>query len=324
MLGRISLVILLLTIINGSGSLILERIDDSIVLTENPLQVARELIYESRMEEAMYLVSFSQRYLSKDSEYSDIALENDATQALISPMFLFERFATGALTGEVSDTTSLLGSLTLDLLVIGDIRDLLVQGYKELDSGQGDEVIMGLSTVGLLLTLAPELSWAPSLFKTFWRGRRVSEPFQKQITKELSKARRTGDYGALKRMMSEFTEVVEGLGAGPAMSIFKQVETSEDLALLATKAKIAPMESYTLSSINGIKALGDISTTGAKQGKLIKRVKIVTRQQKIFSKLLGLVPLYLLLGIFVFCMAIFVLVISRSRKQLAGESTAET
>ena len=324
MLGRISLLILLLTIINGSGSLILERIDDSIVLTENPLQVARELIYESRMEEAMYLVSFSQRYLSKDSEYSDIALENEATQALISPMFLFERFATGALTGEVSDTTSLLGSLTLDLLVIGDIRDLLVQGYKELDSGQGDEVIMGLSTVGLLLTLAPELSWAPSLFKTFWRGRRVSEPFQKQITKELSKARRTGDYGALKRMMSEFTEVVEGLGAGPAMSIFKQVETSEDLALLATKAKIAPMESYTLSSINGIKALGDISTTGAKQGKLIKRVKIVTRQQKIFSKLLGLVPLYLLLGIFVFCMAIFVLVISRSRKQLAGESTAET
>ncbi len=314
MLARITLLTLLLTIISGSGSLILERIDDSIVLSENPLQVARELIYEGRMEEAMYLVSFSQHYLSADSEYSDIELENKATQALASPMFLIERFATGALTGEASDTTGLLGSLTLDMLVLGDIRDLLVQGYKEFDSGQGDEVIMGLSTVGLLLTLAPELSWAPSLFKTFWRGKRVSEPFQKQITQGLSEARRTGDYSALKRMMSQFTEVVDGLGTGPAMSVFKRVKSSEDLVLLAKKAKIAPMETYTLTSINGIKALEDISTTSTKQGKLIKRVKLAVRQQKLFAKIIGLIPLFWLLGIFVFCMALFVYVLFAGRK----------
>ena len=319
MLARITLLILLLTIIKGSGSLILERIDDSIVLSENPLQVARELIYEGRMEEVIYLASFSRQYLSADPEYSDVALENEATQALNSPMFLIERFATGALTGEASDTAGLLGTLTLDMLVIGDIRDLLVQGYKEFDSGQGDEVIMGLSTVGLLLTLAPELSWAPSLFKTFWRGNRVSEPFQKQITKGLSKARRTGDYSALKRTMSQFTEVVDGLGTGPAMSVFKQVKSSEDLVLLAKKSKIAPMETYTLTSINGIKALEDISATGAKQGKLLKRVKVATRQQKIFTKALGLIPLYLLFGIFVFFMAVFVAVIFRARKSSACE-----
>ena len=314
MLARITLLTLLLAIISGSGSLILERMDNSIVLSENPLQVARELIYEGRMEEAMYLVSFSQHYLSADSEHSDIELENEATQALASPMFLIERFATGALTGEASDTTGLLGSLTLDMLVLGDIRDLLVQGYKEFDSGQGDEVIMGLSTVGLLLTLAPELSWAPSMFKTFWRGKRVSEPFQKQITQGLSKARRTGDYSAMKRMMSQFTDVVDGLGTGPAMSVFKRVKSSEDLVLLAKKAKIAPMETYTLTSINGIKALEDISATSAKQGKLIKRVKLAVRQQKLFAKIIGLIPLFWLLGIIVFCMALFVYVLFAGRK----------
>jgi hypothetical protein len=266
------------------------------------------------MEEVVYLVSFSQHYLSADPEYSDIELENEATQALDSPMFLIERFATGAVTGEASDTAGLLGSLTLDMLVIGDIRDLLVQGYKEFDSGQGDEVIMGLSTVGLLLTLAPELSWAPSLFKTFWRGNRVSGPFQKQITKGLSKARRTGDYSALKRTMSQFTEVVDGLGTGPAMSVFKRVKSSEDLALLAKKSKIAPVETYTLTSINGIKALEDISTTSAKQGKLIKRVKLATRQQKLFGKIIGLIPLFWLFGVFVFCLALFIYVLFAGRK----------
>jgi len=314
MLARITLLILLLTMLSSSGSLILERIDDSIVLSENPLQLARELMYEGRMEEVIYLASFSREYLSADPEYSGAALENEASQTLDSPMFLIERFAAGALTGEARDTAGLLGSLTLDMLVIGDIRDLMVQGYKEFDSGQGDEVIMGLSTVGLLLTLAPELSWAPSLFKTFWRGNRVSEPFQKQITKGLTKARKTGDYSALKNMMSQFTDVIDGLGTGPAMSVFKRVESSEDLALLAKKSKIAPIETYTLTSINGIKALEDISTTSTKQGKLIKKVKLATRQQKIFGKIIGLIPLFWLFGIFVFCMALFVYVLFARRK----------
>jgi hypothetical protein len=315
MYARLSLLILLLTVISGTSSLILERIDSSILLAENPLKLATELLRDEKMDEVLYLTKFAKQYLPADHEYSSSALAAEASASLDSPLFLIEHFAYGALTGEANDTAGLIGTLTLDLFVIGDIRDLLVQSYKEFDSGQGDEVIMGLSAAGLLLTLAPELSWAPSLFKTFWRGNRVSGPFQKQISEALSKARRTGDYSALKRMMSEFTEVVDHLGTGPAMSVFKQVKSTDDLALLAKKAKLAPMETYTLSSINGIKALEDISTTSAKQGNLVKRVKFATRQQKIMNKLFGLIPLSLLFAVCIFFIAIFMFVLLRFRSR---------
>lgn len=314
MFARLSLLILILTIISGTSSVIVERLDNSILLSENPLQLATDLLYQEKLEDVVYLAQFAQQYLPADHEYSDSTLEDVATETLNSPLYLMEHFVTGALTGEASDTAGLVGTLTLDLLVIGDIRDLLVQGYKEFDSGQGDEVIIGLSTAGILLTLVPELSWAPSLFKTFWRGRRVSAAFQKQIANAISKARRTGDYSVLKRMMSDFTEVVEELGTGPAMSVFKRVKSSEDLALLAKKAKIAPMETFTLTRINGIKALQNISTSSAKQGKLIKRVKLATRQQKIVTKMFGLIPLYVLFGVCMLFTAIFVFVLFRARK----------
>ena len=306
MFVRLPLLILILTMISGTGSLIIDRLDDSILLSENPLKLATDLFYEGKMEEVVYLAQFAQQYLPADQEYSEDYLKEMAADSLNSPFILIDNFLAGAVTGEAKDTAGFIGALTLDLFVIGDIRDLLIQGYKELDSGQGDEVIMGLSTAGIVLTLAPELSWAPSVFKTFWRGSRVSQPFQKHIAQLLSKARKTGNYSALKRLMSDFTDVVENIGTGPTMSVFKQVKSSEDLALLARKAQIAPMESYTLTSINGIKALQNISTSGIKNTKLIKKVKLAARQQKIMTRLFGMIPLYQLIAICLLLTALFI------------------
>ena len=305
MLLRIPLLVILMTIIYGTGSLLLERFDTPILLSDNPLQLAAQLIPENRMEEVLYLTKFSQEYLSIDTEYSYTALENEANESLESPWYMLQQFTTGALTGEASDTPGLVGTLTLDLLVIGDIRDLLVQGYKEFDSGQGDEVIMGLSAVGLILTLAPELSLLPSMFKAFWRGKRFSEPFQKQIRNTVTQARKTGNIKELRTMMVNFSDVLDGLGTGAAMTVIKRVDSLEDLALLARKAKIAPSETYTLVSVNGIKSLNNISVVGAKEGKLLKRVKLASRQQKMFGKSLAIIPAGWLVIVLFFSLLVF-------------------
>jgi len=312
---KIPVLILLLTVIGGSGSLLLEKLDPPLWLPENPLQRANELLIEGRMEEVLHLVRFSQQYLPADPEFSTLEIESKVSQALDSPWYLLERFVAGALTGEARDAPGLIGTMTLDMLVIGDIRDLLLQGYKEYNSGQGDEVIMALSATGLLLTFAPELSWAPSVFKTFWRGRRFSETFQRQIKDAAIQAQKTGDTRRLQRIMTRITDVIENLGTGPAMTVIQRVETADDLALLARKAKIAPAETYTLASVDGIRALENISTTSAKQGKLIKRVKLSARQQKIFGKALGLLPLSWLVGVFSLSMLLVFYVITRGMKQ---------
>jgi len=302
-----------------SGSSIVEKIEPAYLLPEYPLQVAVEMIQQNRLEEARLLAQFSRQYLPVDPQYSSTAIDMDVENKLSSTSYLVERFIEGAITGEPVDTPGLLGTVALDMMVIGDVRDLLVQGYKEFDTGQGDEVIMGLSAAGLFLTLAPELSWGPSMFKTFWRGRRFSEPFQRQIKAALKQARKTDDYSSLQRLMGDFTDVFDSLGSGPAMAVFKRVNSTEDLALLAKKAKTAPMETYTLTTFDSIKALENISTTTTKQGKLVKRVKLATRQQKIFGKTLGLIPLTWWLGIFSLSFLSLFYLLSSGRKMSVRE-----
>ena len=317
MLVKIPILILISTLIGGSGSLMLEKFYPPLWLPENPLHRANSLLTEGRMEEVLQLVRFSQQYLPADPEFSTMEMEGRASQVLDSSWYLLERFVAGALTGEARDAPGLVGTMTLDMLVIGDVRDLLIQGYKEFDSGQGDEVVMALSATGLMLTLAPEFSWAPSVFKTFWRGKRFSEPFQRQIKDAAVQARKTGDTRRLQKMMTHFTDVIDNLGTGPAMAVIQRVETADDLALLARKAKVAPAETYTLASIDGIKALKNISTRSPKQGKLVKRVKIASRQQKLFGKALGLIPLAWLLSVHVLFLLMLFYVINRGRKRSA-------
>ncbi len=315
MLLRIPLLFILSSTLFWSGSCIVEKIDPAYLLYENPLQLAVEMIHQNRLEEARLLAQFSRQYLPVDPQYSSTAIGMDVENKLNSTSYLIERFIQGAVSGEPIDTPGLLGVVTLDMMVIGDVRDLLVQGYKEFDTGQGDEVIMGLSTAGLLLTLTPELSWGPSMFKTLWKGRRFSEPFQRQIKTALIHAQKTNDYRSLKRIMSDFSDVFDSLGTGPAMAVFKRVNSIEELTLLAKKAKKAPVETYTLTKIDGIKGLENVSTTATKRGKLVKRVKLAARQQKIFGKALDLVPITWWYIVFALSLLFLLYVPSRSRKR---------
>lgn len=114
--------------------------------------------------------------------------------------------------------------------------------------------------------------------------------------------------------MSHFREIVDSLGTGPAMTVIKRVDSAEDLALLASRVKIAPVEAYTLTSINSAKSLENITTTGAKKGKLIKRVKLATRQQKLFGKAVGLIPVSWLAGVFGLSLLLAFYVITKGRK----------
>jgi hypothetical protein len=315
MLLQLPLLFILSSTLFWSGSWIVEKFDPVYLLYENPLRLAVEMIHQNRLEEARLLAQFSRHYLPVDHQYSSTAIGIDVENKLNSTGYLIERFIQGAVSGEPVDTPGLLGVVALDMMVIGDVRDLLMQGYKEFDTGQGDEVIMGLSAAGLLLTLTPELSWGPSMFKTLWKGRRFSEPFQRQIKAALIHARKTNDYRRLKRMMSDFTDVFDSLGTGPAMAIFKQVNSIEELSLLAKKAKKAPAETYTLTKIDGIKGLENVTTSTTKGGKLAKRVKLAARQQKIFGKALDLVPITLWLIVFTVSLLFLFYLLTRSRKQ---------
>lgn len=62
------------------------------------------------------------------------------------------RFARGFVTGEPQDLTELAGTLTGDLFVFGDIRDVLREAGRAVRGEQVDELILGLACIGLAVT----------------------------------------------------------------------------------------------------------------------------------------------------------------------------
>jgi hypothetical protein len=76
----------------------------------------------------------------------------DAVAEENSSSHFAKRFATGLITGNADDVASLSGTVTGDLFVFGDIRDVVREG-KHLAMGEDtDRLVLGLATVGLAVT----------------------------------------------------------------------------------------------------------------------------------------------------------------------------
>jgi hypothetical protein len=77
----------------------------------------------------------------------DVAVEESQTSRHIA-----YQFASGLVTGEVSDAASLTGTVAGDLFVLGDIRDVVREGKHLVTGEEVDRFVLGLACVGLAVT----------------------------------------------------------------------------------------------------------------------------------------------------------------------------
>jgi len=189
-----------------------------------------------------------------------------------SSSHLAKRFATGLVTGNADDFASLSGTVAGDLFVFGDIRDVVREG-KHLATGEDtDRLVLGLATVGLLVTAATYISVggvAPvraglTLVKdarkvgrlgeglTEWAGRSAREvvdaPMLQQAVASGSVMRpgstmtaikaafRAEKAGALVRLAKDVGRVSEKAGARGALETLRIAEGPKDVARAARLA----------------------------------------------------------------------------------------
>lgn len=115
-----------------------------------------------------------------------------------------QRFAQGLFTGEPDDMVGLAGTALGDLFVFGDIRDALREGVRLANGEQADELILGLSCVGLAVTAATYATMGAgtparvglSLTKAARKTGRLSARLGSAITRAV---REVVDWSALRR-----------------------------------------------------------------------------------------------------------------------------
>lgn len=298
---RILVLVCVLAVAFFSAVELSNRYDEqSWILPVDPIDDANELAAEERWAEVKMLADFVRDHPRLGDERAAEDLSRRADMELYSFWGKMRSFARGAATGEPTDGASMLGSLSLDLFVIGDIRDLAVQGWKEMRYGEGDTVILALSAVGLTTTLAPQFDWAPALLKAFKRTGALTRGFLRSLKNASRTALKTGRFDAVGNIVTDVGRSARRLGPGPLRGAMRSVDSAEDLSKIARASEVDAKGTYAIARLFGKGGVKRISKDGKNVGALITTMKAGSRLGKIAKKSVGTLPsswLIALLGI---------------------------
>jgi hypothetical protein len=267
------------------------RLDDhSWVLPTDPIVEANKLAAQHRWAEVKMLARFVQNNPRLGDAKAAADLDRNADLQLNSFWGRARSFAHGAVTGMPTDGVSMLGSLSLDLFAVGDVRDLAVQGWRQMRYGTGDTVIMALSAIGLTMTLAPEIDWAPALMKALKRTGALSHGFLRTLKNASRTALRTGRFEGVSRIVTDVGRTARRLGPGPLQGVMREVDSAGDLSKIAKASKTDATDTYAIVRLFGKNGVKRISRSGKNVTKLVTMMKTGSRLSKIARKSLGLLP----------------------------------
>jgi hypothetical protein len=137
--------------------------------------------------------------------------------------------AMGALSGQGDSLEGILGAMAADFFVFGDLRDLVIQGGKQMLDGDSDEVVLLLSVVGVVTTLAPEVDWVPSILKVARKTGAMSVRMADYL-KSAIKGKRVAE---LEKVFGDVEKISKKASPGGAMRLMRLADEPKDLEMLA-------------------------------------------------------------------------------------------
>lgn len=124
----------------------------------------------------------------------------------------------------------LIGAIATDMLLIGDVRDLVIQGSRAVRGEDVDEVIVALSAFGVVTTVAPEIDWAPAILKA---GRKIGA-LKDALGGAIVRAAKAGDLKTVESLRGSVTTLAKTGSPATAARALKFAENAEDVAKLAS------------------------------------------------------------------------------------------
>lgn len=186
----------------------------------------------------------SERGIAIDADL--VRRADEAARARNSASGQAYRFASGFITGDISDGASLAGTVAGDLFVYGDLRDIAREGWRLASGAEADRVVLGLATAGVAVTAGTYLSAggaAPvragvSLIKDARKLGRVSAGLTDWTNRSVRALASTPAMGsALARAAKDVARVQSRAGTRAAFDVLKVADGPKDLARAARLAE---------------------------------------------------------------------------------------
>lgn len=205
-------------------------------------------------------------------------------------------FGEGFATGEGDTNAGIAGAVSSDLTVIGDVRDIAAEGGRFVAGQEYNELVLGLSVVGLGVTAATIATGGGgifvkagvSLFKAARRTGKLTKEFAESLTRltgdavnmpllrqtlrstdlsDLAKTQRVfSDYGRNVRaaklipVLSRMSEINKAVGSAETVRLLKYVKTTENLDDVGAMTKRFGIRSRGIIELTGKTALRSFKT----------------------------------------------------------------
>jgi len=166
-----------------------------------------------------------------------------------------ESFARGLITGEPENMVGLAGTTLGDLFVYGDIRDAVREGTRYVSGQPTDELVLGLSVVGLAITAGTYASIGAaspariglSAVKAARRTGRIGARMSDWIGRSL---REVVDWSALKRAGSSISDPAKALKEARTLV---RADKADGLMKLANDVGRVQTRAGTQAALDGLK-----------------------------------------------------------------------
>ena len=246
----------------------------------------QKLMEEEDFGTALSLIAFIRTTDDVANQDKIIQTEEKAQKELKSVFRRAEEVFLGAFTGKVDTPEAFGGAFVADFFVVGDLRDLVIQGSNKLKGEETDSLVVLLSSAGVVTTIAgflPEPTTTAAGFSgqaclSMLKGMRkagiMTDKFADELTVVIKAARESGEIKGFKNLYSNFKSLKAHAPPGTMSSILRKVKSSDDLALVAKTMEHFPDETVTLFRVGGDDAMNflrAIDDTQPRQLRMILR-----------------------------------------------------
>jgi hypothetical protein len=198
----------------------------------------RTLKADRKLSEALEMARFVIRHTDMPGQDEAKALEKELEEELTSWWGRAKRVASGFVKGKGNSIEELSGGIASDMIIWGDIRDLVKQGYFKVTGKETDPVIAALAGIGLLTEAVDMIDWAPAVLKAFRKIGALSRKFADFVLTACKKSAKGGKLdGTLKVAFRNLQTLTDKMGLARTAAIFKHVDDPADLAAISIVAQ---------------------------------------------------------------------------------------
>lgn len=191
---------------------------------------ARSLFYDGRYSEALMVVDAGLMQAGGERAATLRVLRDEIISERDSWMRRLRAAGIGAVTGEGDSIEALAGAITADLFIVGDIRDLTIQGGRLVLDGKADPVIAGLSAAGLVLTVAPHFDAGAAILKAARRSGSMTRRFAESLATQTRAVVERGQVEGLMKISTDMRVLADSVTAPGAIRLMKHIDDPAELA----------------------------------------------------------------------------------------------